>query len=152
MTVAKLELFLNEHKISHEMKQFVMSVATVEMAADAVRAKLDQMIKTVVLIDKKNELYVAITRGDDRVSLSRYGLHMKIDGTRMAKQDEVLARTGFPVGGVPPFGFAAKFVVDVKVKDMPFCWAGGGSDKALLKVSPADIIKATNATVVKITV
>ena len=152
MTVAKLEAFLNEHKISHEMKQFVMSVATVEMAAGAVHVSVDKMIKTVVLIDKKNELYVAITRGDDRVSLSRYGLHMKIDGTRMAKQDEVLQRTGFPVGGVPPLGFPAKFVVDVKVQEMPFCWAGGGSDKALVKLNPSDIIKATNAMVVKITV
>ena len=152
MTIAKIESFLNENHISHELKQFVMSVATVEMAAGAVGASLDKMIKTVVMIDKKNDVYVAITRGDDRVSISRYGLHMKLDGLRMAKQDEVLARTGFPAGGVPPLGFIAKFVVDVKVKDMPFCWSGGGSDKALLKLNPADIIRATNAMVVKITV
>lgn len=152
MTVAKLEAVLNEHKISHELKQFAMSVATVEMAAGAVHAKLDQMVKTVVLIDKKNDTWVSIVRGDDRVSLSRFGLQMKLDGLHMAKQDEVLARTGFPVGGVPPLGFNAHWVMDVKVKEMPFCWAGGGSDKALLKVTPADILKVTNATVARITV
>jgi prolyl-tRNA editing enzyme YbaK/EbsC (Cys-tRNA(Pro) deacylase) len=152
MTVAKLEAFLNQHAISHELKQFPMSVATVEMAAGAVHAKLDQMVKTVVMIDKKNDLWVAIIRGDDRVSLSRFGFELKLDGLRMAKQDEVLARTGFAVGGVPPLGFDARWVMDVKVKEMPHCWGGGGSDKALLKVTPTDILKATNATVARVTV
>lgn len=150
--VAKLEAFLQENGIDHEIKEFPMSVHTVEAAAGAVHAKLDQMIKTVILIDKNNTLFAAIVRGDDRVSLSRLGFNLKLDGLRMAKADEVLARTGYPVGGVPPLGFAARFVVDVKVKEMPFCWSGGGNDKALLKTAPTDIIKTTDATVVRITV
>ncbi|MBI4144719.1 hypothetical protein HY493_00740 [Candidatus Woesearchaeota archaeon] len=150
--VAKLETFLRQHGIDHELKEFPMSVHTVEMAADAAHARIDQFIKTVILIDKNDTLFASIVRGDDRVSLSRSGFNLKLDGLRMAKPDEVLARTGYPIGGVPPLGFEARFVVDVKVKEMPFCWAGGGNDKALVKISPADIIRTTAATVVRITV
>ena len=150
--VAKLGKYLDEKNISHEIKEFPMSVHTVEMAAGAVGAKLDQMIKTVVMIDSKNDLIATIIRGDDRMSISRVGFQLKLDGLRKATEAEVLERTGYPIGGIPPLGFAAKYAVDIKVKDMEFCWAGGGSDKALVKLNPADIIKDTGAFVGKITV
>ena len=148
----KLKSYLSEKNIPHEIQEFQMSVHTVEMAAGAVGVSLDQMIKTVVMIDSKNDTVVTIIRGDDRMSISRVGFQMKLDGLRMASADEVLQRTGYPIGGVPPLGFSAKFAIDVKVKDMMHCWAGGGSDRALMKLNPADIIKDTNAFVGKITV
>ncbi len=111
----------------------------------------NEVVKTIIFIDSKNDLYAVLVRGDDRISMARFGLNLKIDGVRMAKLEEVVARTGYPVGGVPPTGFAAKFVADIKLKDMPFCWAGGGSDKALIKVNPADLIKHNKAVVVRVT-
>lgn len=148
----KLDSYLKENNISYELKEFPMSVHTVEMAADAVHARLEEMIKTVVMIDKNNDVIATIVRGDDRMSISRVGFQLKLDGLRMAKADEVLQKTGYSIGGVPPLGFEARFAVDIKVQEMPFCWAGGGSDKSLVKLNPADIIKATNAFVGKITV
>ena len=129
-----------------------MAVATVEQAAGAVHCSLDKMIKTVIFIDAKNETYAAIVRGDDRVSMSRMSFGVKLDGLRMAKSEEVLARTGFSIGAVPPLGFSAHFILDEKIPDMQFCWGGGGSDKALVKLTPKDIIEHTKAQVVRITV
>jgi prolyl-tRNA editing enzyme YbaK/EbsC (Cys-tRNA(Pro) deacylase) len=152
MTTAKLKEFLATHAIPHELKEFPMSVHTVEMAAGAVHVALDRMVKTLILIDKKDDLYSVLVRGDDRVSIIRVGFNLKLDNLRLAKADEVFARTGYSIGGVPPLGFPAKFVMDMKVKEMPFFWAGGGSDKALVKLIPADVIKATNAAVTRVTV
>lgn len=147
MSVQKLKDYLTQHKIAFELKEYPMSVAT----ASSGPHPLTEIVKTVIFIDGKNDLYAVMVRGDDRVSMTRMGFNLKLDGLRLAKPDEVLAKTGYPVGGVPPCGFEAKFVADEKVKAMPFCWAGGGSDKALLKVNPADIIKHTKAVVVRVT-
>ena len=145
--VAKFDAYLKEHGISHEMKEFSMNVGS----AMSGPYPADQTVKTIILIDKKNDTYAALLRGDDRISMSRMGFNLKLDGLRLAKQQEVLERTGFPVGGVPPLGFKAHFIIDVKVEEMPFCWAGGGSDKTLIKLNPKDIITHTGGKVVRIT-
>ena len=143
----KFKDYLTQHNITHELKEFPMNVSSALSGPHPA----DQVVKTIVLIDSKNDTYAVLVRGDDRVSFARVGLNLKLDGLRMAKPEEVLARTGYPVGGVPPLGFEAKFVMDEKVKAMPHCYAGGGSDKALVKLNPADILKHTKAVVVRVT-
>ena len=150
-TTAKFEVYLKQHSINHTLKEYPMSVHTVEMAAGAVHGRVEDFIKTIILIDAKNETYAAILRGDDRISMSRMAFNAKLDGLRLAKQDEVITRTGYAPGGIPPFGFPARFIIDVKVPEMRFCWGGGGSDKSLVKLDPKDIIAHTNGTVVRIT-
>ncbi len=147
MSVAKLKAYLEEHKIAYEIKEYPMVVASVESGPHPA----DQVVKTIILIDSKNDTYAAFVRGDDRISMLRMGFGLKLDGLRLAKPDEVLARTGYAVGGVPPLGFQAKFIADVKIPEMPVCYAGGGSDRAILKINPKDIIKHTKAQIVRMT-
>ncbi|HOP09023.1 MAG TPA: YbaK/EbsC family protein, partial [Candidatus Methanofastidiosa archaeon] len=72
------------------------------------------------------------------------------DEVRLATQNEVMAMTGFPAGGVPPFGYDAVFLIDENVMERRAVWAGGGSDRALIKIRPQEIKRITDANVVRI--
>jgi len=63
---------------------------------------------------------------------------------------EILEKTGYPCGGTPSFGYEAKFLIDPKVIEKGVVYSGGGSENALVKISPAEIKKANNGIVVRI--
>jgi len=62
-------------------------------------------------------------------------------GVRTALPDEILSLSGFPVGGVPSFGFEADFLVDNRVMDKEVVFTGGGSPRSLIKISPVALLK-----------
>ena len=45
--------------------------------------------------------------------------------------DEMLAKTGYPCGGTPSFGFAATFLIDPRVMRKDEVYTGGGSETTL---------------------
>ena len=46
------------------------------------------------------------------------------------------------VGGAPPFGFDAAVLVAARVLERAWGWAGGGSDRALVRVAPREMLRA----------
>ena len=64
--------------------------------------------------------------------------------------EEVLLNTGYICGGVPSFGYKARFLVDEKVLEKEVVYTGGGSENSLIKISVKELIRANNAKVAKI--
>lgn len=62
----------------------------------------------------------------------------------------MLAKTGYPAGGTPPFGFAATFLMDERVFERDFVYAGGGSEHGLIKITPRELQRVNGARVAKI--
>ena len=54
----------------------------------------------------------------------------------------MLRHTGYPAGGTPPFGFEACFLVDERVMEAARVYGGGGSDHALIRIAPAEMLRA----------
>lgn len=127
---------------------FEDSCHSVEEAAAAAGEPPAAFIKSVCLMG--NGLIVAIVSGVDRVSTTRVGEILGIASPRIATADEVLAATGFPVGGVPPFGYPAVFLIDETVMEREVVLGGGGSTKALTKMSPKEIQRLTNGQVARV--
>lgn len=141
--------WLREAKVDAEHRTFDVSTHSVAEAAAAVGASTDDFIKSICMVADDGRLVVAIVKGEDRASTTRVG-EILATKARLAKPDEMLARTGYPAGGTPPFGFEATWLVDERVMERAFVWGGGGSDRALVHVAPAELLRANGGRVARV--
>jgi len=146
----KLRKYILENNINAEQLIFTKSCHTVQEAADVVGAEPEDFVKNICLIDDKDNLIVAIVNGEDRVSRSRVGKALNIEMPRVATEDEILEKTGYPCGGVPSFGYNAKFIIDSRVIEKEFVYSGGGSEYSLVRISSQELLKSNKGIVAKI--
>ncbi|MFH1399435.1 MAG: YbaK/EbsC family protein [Candidatus Woesearchaeota archaeon] len=149
MSGKNLNSFLQTNSIQAEHLYFSQSCHSVAEAASAAKADPDDFVKSICMIDRNN-LIVAIVAGTDRASAAKVGSVLNIAKPRIATPAEVLSKTGYPVGGVPPFGYSATFLIDKKVLEKHFVYGGGGSEQSLIKISPVELQKANKAIIANI--
>ena len=147
---ARLQEWIDRHGVEAVLVRYPVSCHTVEEAAAATGAGVEGIIKNICMIGPDDELIVAILPGADRASTRRVGKALGMDPPRVATPEEVLARTGFPAGGTPSFGFAAHFVVDPRVLERDEVHTGGGSDRALVRIAPSALVAANQAVVARV--
>ena len=143
----KLLSYIKEKKIIAEQLIFNESCHSVEEAARAVKASADDFVKSICLINNEQKLIVAVVKGESRVDLKKVSKELNIDKIRTAKPDEMLLITGYPCGGTTPFGYEAQFLIDKKVLEKDVVYAGGGSEKSLIKISVKELLEANNGKV-----
>ena len=113
-----------------------------------------QAVKTLVFETDKGER-VLVMVGGDRSAIS--GQLKRAVGTRdvrMARPEDVLATTGYVVGSIPPFhwqpeGFRS--FVDEALMAEPILGVGAGQWGEEILIKPEDLVRASNAIVVKLT-
>jgi prolyl-tRNA editing enzyme YbaK/EbsC (Cys-tRNA(Pro) deacylase) len=68
---------------------------------------------------------------------------------RRADADAVRAATGFPIGGVPPFGHPAALptYLDEDLLAFDTVWAAAGTPRHNFGIRPRDLLTVTGATV-----
>lgn len=140
---ARLKMSIARGGWQVEHLTFEQSTHSVAEAAEAVGASPHDLVKNICLIAPDNRLVVAIVNGDDRVSPANVAESLGLDGLpRLATADDILARTGYPMGGTPSFGFAALFIMDEHTFDRPLAYTGGGSPHALVRGNPYEFQRA----------
>lgn len=136
MTVESVRAFLSAHAPDLEVVELQASTATVEMAAKGHGVTPAQIAKTLSLRIKDRTLLI-VTSGDAR--LNNRKIKDVLGGKpRMLSQDEVVALTGHPVGGVCPFGLATPLPVycDVSLKAFDEVVPAAGSTNSALRIAP----------------
>ena len=141
----KLRTYIKEHEIDAELLTFNQSTHSVADASAAVGAEPEDFVKSIAMIGPDNQLIVAIVKGEHRASTSRVSKALKIERPRIAQPDEVLEKSGYPVGGTPAFGYEAIFLIDPKVMEKAKVYSGGGSEQALTLMSPEEMKRANGA-------
>ena len=147
---AKLRRYIDDNGIRCEHLLFEKSCHSVKEAARTANVEPEDFVKSICMIGPRESMIVAIVKGEDRASTSIVAKALGAVRTRIASPGEMLEKTGYPVGGTPPFGFAATFLVDPMVMEKEQVYAGGGSDKSLVKVSPVEMVKANGGRVVRV--
>jgi Cys-tRNA(Pro)/Cys-tRNA(Cys) deacylase len=85
------------------------------------------------------------------------GDQSKVVGSRnvgMASPEEVLARTGYVVGSIPPFGWQPpgfRSLLDASLMAEPLLGVGTGQWGEEILIAPADLVRAAGAVVVNLT-
>jgi Cys-tRNA(Pro)/Cys-tRNA(Cys) deacylase len=146
----KLRQFIQDHRIQAEHFVFAQSCHSVAEAAQAANVSPQDLVKNICMLDTQGNLIVAIVKGEDRASTSRVAKALQIERPRIAQPDEILAKTGYPCGGTPSFGYAARFLIDPKVMEKAIVYTGGGSEQALVRITPQELQQANQAVVVRI--
>jgi Cys-tRNA(Pro)/Cys-tRNA(Cys) deacylase len=146
----KMKIYIEQNNLSAEHYLLSQSCHSVEEAAQALEASSDEFVKNICLIDENKGLIVAIVKGNDRASTTLVGKVLNISKPRLANQREILEYTGYPVGGVPSFGYKAVFLVDPKVTEQSYIYTGGGSAHSLIKISVEEMLKINEGKVVRI--
>ena len=146
----RLQSYLQEQHIQAEHLSLNQPCHSVEEAARAVNASPTDLIKSICLLDSNSQLITAIVKGEDRVSVSRIAKTLQRDGLRLATPDEILEKTGYPCGGTPSFGYQAMFLVDPRVMEREYVFAGGGSETSLVKINTGELLRANHGTILRI--
>jgi len=138
-----LKHYIEAHHIPAEHLIFATSCHTAAEAAESAGATLDDLVKNVCLTADTGEFIVAIVKGPDRVDAGRIAALLECKKPKHASAEAVLERTGYAVGGVPSFGYEATILIDEKVMEKPWILTGGGSDRALVRISPQALLEAS---------
>jgi prolyl-tRNA editing enzyme YbaK/EbsC (Cys-tRNA(Pro) deacylase) len=121
---------------------------TVEAAAQAVSARPEQIIKSILfMVDAQPVLAIAcgLSTIGRRPIADLFGVGKK--RVRLATAQQVLEISGFEVGAMPPFGHRQPLhtLVDRRVLEVPEAYAGGGAENALVRLNPQEIQRVTGA-------
>jgi prolyl-tRNA editing enzyme YbaK/EbsC (Cys-tRNA(Pro) deacylase) len=137
-TAQRLQERLHELGLDVEIRELSDSTRTAQEAADAVGAKLGQIVKSLVFMDGDAAL-LCLCAGDRRVDTAKLG-----ESVRQAKADEVREATGFAVGGVPPLGHdrPVTTVVDESLRRFDTLWCAGGTPHAVFPVATDRLLAA----------
>lgn len=142
--------YMKDQHIEAEHLSLNQPCHSVEEAARAVNASPTDLVKSICLLDSDGQLITAIVKGEDRVSVSRIVKTLERDGLRLATPDEILEKTGYPCGGTPTFGYPAMFLVDPRVMEREYVFAGGGSETSLIKINTDELLQANQGTILRI--
>jgi prolyl-tRNA editing enzyme YbaK/EbsC (Cys-tRNA(Pro) deacylase) len=123
------------------------STRTVSEAAAAVGCGEAQIAKSIVFV-ADGEPVVAVTSGAHRVDLDALCDAVDCAEVRTATPDEVMAATGFGVGGVPPFAHDLPVVMDEALLGHETVWAAGGDGNTVFAVDPKLLARRMGARVV----
>ena len=153
----KLFKHIKENNIKAEQIFFEELVDHKENVLKTIKEKeinFKDIVKTIVFIDLNKELeygnsVIGIVSSEARVNKEKLR-KMSNSKVKIASADQVLILTSYPAGGVPPFGFKARFYLDETLKNKNIVYAGGGSIRTLIKTSINEILKANKAEIVNI--
>jgi prolyl-tRNA editing enzyme YbaK/EbsC (Cys-tRNA(Pro) deacylase) len=146
--VERVAAFLRATGAEARIEEFGTDTPTAEAAADAVGCTLGQIVKSLVFVCDGSPVVVLVP-GDRRADSSKIA---RLAGARragIAKAAEVVVATGFEPGGVAPFPLERVTVVLVErtLVRHPVVWAGAGSDRHMVALSPRELVRLSRGRV-----
>ena len=131
-----------------EPRQFPEGTKTAADAAAAIGVDVGQIVKSLIFaVD--GELVLAYVSGANQLDEKK--LALAAGGGRCARvdADAVRTATGFPIGGVPPFGHSTQLRVFVDPDLLLYdeVWAAAGTWNDNFGAAPADIVRVAGGVV-----
>jgi len=132
--------YLSKSGAKYELREFGESTKNSALAAQVLGCSVAEIAKSIVFVGEKTA--VVIISGDKRVDGARLA---NVVGAklRVAKADEVRDRTGFPIGGVPPFphreGIAV--LIDTSLTRFARVWAAAGTPNSVFGIDTVDLFR-----------
>lgn len=125
-------------------REFTESTRTAAEAAAAIGVELGQIVKSLVFTVDHDPV-MALVSGDRQLDEAK--LAAAAGGSHAARPDAdaVRAATGYPVGGVPPFGHTRPLAVFVDEGLLRYdeVWAAAGTPHVNFAVDPRALVTAT---------
>ena len=129
-------------------RRFPEGTKTAADAAAAIGVVVGQIVKSLVFgVD--NEIVMALVSGSNQLDEKK--LAAAVGGSKCSRvdADAVRAATGYPIGGVPPFGHSTQLrvFVDPDLLQYDEVWAAAGTWNDNFGAAPADIVRVASGVV-----
>jgi Cys-tRNA(Pro) deacylase len=129
-------------------RRFPEGTKTAADAAAAIGVVVGQIVKSLVFgVD--NEIVMALVSGSNQLDEKK--LAAAAGGAKCSRvdADAVRAATGYPIGGVPPFGHSTQLrvFVDPDLLQYDEVWAAAGTWNDNFGASPTDIVRVAGGVV-----
>lgn len=154
--MSTIENYLFNHDLINKglkIHNFDASTHTAEEAAELLRCRLSQIVKTIIIIvetKEKNIPMLVIVPGTKKLrqravrKLLKEQLNLDALDSRLATKEEVLEITGFPVGGVPPISLDMTSLMDQDIYSEKIVFGGGGTANSIIEIPVNLLLQLTN--------
>jgi prolyl-tRNA editing enzyme YbaK/EbsC (Cys-tRNA(Pro) deacylase) len=134
--------------LSISPRRFPEGTKTAAAAAAAIGVEVGQIVKSLIFaVD--GEVVLAYVSGANQLDEDR--LAAAAGGVECTRVDADRARevTGFPIGGVPPFGHATplRVFIDPDLLGYDEVWAAAGTWDDVFAIAPTDLVRASGGVV-----
>lgn len=129
-------------------REFSQTTRTAADAAEAIGVELGQIVKSLVF-GADGEVVVALVSGENLLDERKLAVAAGAHETWREDADTVRETTGYPVGGVPPFGHREplRIFVDEDLLGYDELWAAAGTPHVNFPITPTALLRATGGTV-----
>ena len=146
--VVRVTAAAKERGLEISTRRFPEGTKTAADAAAAIGVTVGQIVKSLVFgVD--NEIVMALVSGSNQLDEKK--LALAAGGAKCARVDADAVReaTGYPIGGVPPFGHSTQLRVFVDPDLLQFdeVWAAAGTWNDNFGAAPADIVRVAGGVV-----
>ena len=148
LTDKTIQDFVDAHNIEAKLVYSDEETPTVADSARLLGVLPEQIVKSLVFLANGTP-HLVIAAGEVKVSEKRLRdvLEVSRKKLRMARPDEVLEITGFPVGAMPPFGHKEKLPTWIDSFSVPDdaekLFGGGGTRSAMLELSSHTLLSVS---------
>ena len=129
-------------------RRFPEGTKTAQDAANAIGVAVGQIVKSLVFaVD--GVVLMAYVSGANQLDEKK--LAAAAGGAKCSRVDADVVReaTGFPIGGVPPFGHTTqlRIFIDPDLLQYDEVWAAAGTWNDVFPIAPNDLVRASGAVV-----
>ena len=129
-------------------RRFPEGTKTAQDAANAIGVAVGQIVKSLVF-SVDGEIVMAYVSGANQLDEKK--LAAAAGGSKCSRVDADAVReaTGFPIGGVPPFGHTTQLrvFVDPDLLQYDEVWTAAGTWNDVFAIAPNDLVRASGAMV-----
>lgn len=148
MGVVRVRAHLEGQDWVGEILEFDESSATVELAAQKVGTEPQRIAKTLAFYDPEalDRAVLIVAAGDAKVNSGRFKRHFGAKPKMLAAND-VLPFTGYPVGGVCPFGNpeGTRVFLDESLRRFESVYPAAGTPNSAVQMTIAELERLSGA-------
>lgn len=129
-------------------RRFPEGTKTAADAAAAIGVSVGQIVKSLVFgVDDR--IVLAYVSGSNQLDEKKLAAAAGGAKCKRVDADAVRAATGFPIGGVPPFGHSSllPIFIDPDLLQFDEVWAAAGTWNDVFAISPPDLVRVSGGTV-----
>ena len=146
--VVRVVAAARERGLDITTRRFPEGTKTAQDAANAIGVSVGQIVKSLVFgVD--GEIVMAYVSGANQLDEKK--LALAAGGTKCSRVDADAVReaTGYPIGGVPPFGHSSqlRIFIDPDLLQYDEVWAAAGTWNDVFGIEPHKLVEASGGAV-----
>lgn len=145
--------WLAEHNVPHRLV-VTEPASSAEESALFQGIELRQLLRTIVVRRGESDYLFVLVPAGRRFDWPKLRAHLGVKRMSLPDADEARAVTGYERGTITPFGSKNPWpvIADASIEELDTVAIGGGQRGVNIHIAPADLVAATDAQIVDVTV